>query len=479
MNRTDRIVAALCLLFFALGVYQISLQGLQADELLFTGGYYEPHFTTYAGWLFGNRLPYMQMTYVGSLKTWLYVPIFAIFDPSPASIRIPAILAGCALLWLTYKLISETVSPRAGLIAAALLAADPTLVWTTRNDWGPVALQHLLTVGAALAFVRRRIGLGMFLVGLALWDKSISIWMLTGLALSAILLLRPQIRERLSRSTIKNAILCFALGAYPLIRYNVSRQARTVTENAHFGLEDFQGKLHQLVAGINGSALFGYLVREDFIGPRETLTLYLLLASVAILPFLFKRPGFRPALFCFLSAATAWAFMINTKSAGGATHHVVLLWPWIQCGIAIVLAELPLAVGAFTATAALAACLAVTSSYHAMLARTGTRVPWSDAIYNLHKRIQPETRKIITTDWGIRPALFVLSKGQTPIEEELDKITPTEDKLYIAHVDEYQQFTNANTKLEVPGWTHRVVETIKDAHNRDVYQLIQYTPVSP
>jgi hypothetical protein len=302
--------------------------------------------------------------------------------------------------------------------------------------------------------------------------------MLTGLALSAVLLLRPQIRDRLNRRTLKFAVLFFALGAYPLIRYNVSRQARTVSENAHFGLEDFPGKLHQLVSATRGSALFGYVVRDDFQGPRETITWYLLLASLAILPFLFKRPGFRPALFCFLSAAAAWAFMINTKSAGGSAHHVVLLWPWIQCGIAIVLSELPLVAAAFVTTAALSACLAVNVSYHAMLARFGTRTPWSDAIYSLYKRVQPETRQLVITDWGIRPALFVLSDGRMSIGEEYDVLLPAENKLYIAHTDDEQQFTNSNAKLDVPGWTRHTVDTIRDAHNREIYQLIQYTPAA-
>jgi len=136
--------------------------------------------------VFKHKIPMLLISYLGALKAWVYAPILAIWEPSVWSVRVPVLLAGAVTLFLFWMLLERTVSRRAALAGTALLAFDTTFLLTTCFDWGPVALQHLLAVSAALLLVRfhttgsrRMLGAAFFLLGLALWDKALFGWTLT------------------------------------------------------------------------------------------------------------------------------------------------------------------------------------------------------------------------------------------------------------------------------------------------------------
>src|SRR5438270_7740362 len=129
------------------------------------------------------RLPIMLMSYLGTLKSWVYVPIFRVFGTGVSALRDPALLAGVAGVWLFYLLLRRIAGQRAAVIGCGLLTADSLYLLTICFDWGPVALQHLLLLGGVLLLVRffqdgREFALpcATFLFGLAMWAKALAIW---------------------------------------------------------------------------------------------------------------------------------------------------------------------------------------------------------------------------------------------------------------------------------------------------------------
>src|SRR5262249_42155200 len=147
-----------------------------------------------------SRIPLMLMTYLGTLKSWIYRPIFHILGTSIWVIRLPMLLAGAASVWLFYLLIRRVAGGRAGMVGCSLLAADSLYLLTVCFDWGPVALQHLLLVSGLLLLVRfyqtkshRSLGWGWALLGLAMWDKALAIWMLAGIGIAGIVVLKKEI----------------------------------------------------------------------------------------------------------------------------------------------------------------------------------------------------------------------------------------------------------------------------------------------
>jgi hypothetical protein len=126
---------------------------------------------------------------------------------------------------------------------------------TTCFDWGPVVLQHLLMVSGALCLVRfhqeRRPGLlaaGFFLFGWALWDKSLFAWMLSGMAVAALLVVPKELWNSFNLRNLALASAAFCLGAAPLIYYNVCFPLQTLRANAAYTADDVRGKSHLLSA---------------------------------------------------------------------------------------------------------------------------------------------------------------------------------------------------------------------------------------
>src|ERR1035437_2229223 len=137
---------AACLLFFLSGSAFVSHLGIQNDEALFANGIFKPYAVAYKYTWGSNGLPLMLMSYLGTLKSWIYRPIFQRFSIGVWAMRVPMLLAGAASVWLFYLLLRRVAGQRTALFGCGLLATDSLYLLTTCLDWGPVALQHLLLV---------------------------------------------------------------------------------------------------------------------------------------------------------------------------------------------------------------------------------------------------------------------------------------------------------------------------------------------
>src|ERR1035438_10846524 len=252
----------------------------------------------------------------------------------------------------------------AAVIGCAILATDSLYLLTTCFDWGPVAVQHLLIVYGMfllLGFYQRRshswLAWGCFLLGFAMWDKALAIWMLGGISLALILLFPRQILGVITIRRVAISVLAFALGALPLIVYNIEKPLATFHGNASWDTTDLAGKVRLLAATATGGGLFGWLNREDWEThephlphgaleaasarisalarhPRHSLLLYAFALALLVAP-LARGHALRAILFALLAMAIAWAQMAITANAGGSVHHAILLWPLPQMVIAV------------------------------------------------------------------------------------------------------------------------------------------------
>src|ERR1019366_7707405 len=132
---------AASLLFLLTGCAFVSLLGIQNDESLFASGIFKPYAVAYKYPWGRAGLPVMLMNYLGTLKSWIYRPIFQRFGAGVWAMRVPMLLAGAASVWLFYLLLRRVAGQRAALFGCGLLATDSLYLLTTCLDWGPVALQ--------------------------------------------------------------------------------------------------------------------------------------------------------------------------------------------------------------------------------------------------------------------------------------------------------------------------------------------------
>lgn len=498
MHRAGFVLASL---FLVLSLPYLGRPGIQDDEALFANAVFRPYTVVYSAQAFGHQLPLMLMSYVGTLKAYLFKAFFVFVDPSAASIRLPMILAGAVTVWLFVDLLRRTLGARAAWIGGLLLATDASFLLTRKYDWGPCALAQLLALAGAW-LIRRFVEsgqaiwlfLGFFVFGLGLWDKALFLWILAGLGLATLVVFPTFVRRLLAPRLLLLASLGFALGAYPFLRYNVSKKQATFSENVNFVVQEPMGKVEVMKRTLEGTVLLGWLVRDAGQPIVPSMMFWLLIGCVAATPFFFHR-AFLFALIAFL---VIWTLMVFTRDAGGAAHHTVLVWPLPQLMIAVVLSRtwdrlgkwLPMVV----TVVALAANLGVIGRFYRDLDRYGGGQGWSDAIYRLSDDpVIRNARTVGVADWGFIQTLHLLHRGtlntryldeaslsdQAPqVRAYWRKFLTADGVVMVEHTPGYQFYPATSKALGEFATTHRLrrelLRTVTDRFGRPVFEISRY-----
>jgi 4-amino-4-deoxy-L-arabinose transferase-like glycosyltransferase len=519
-----------CIFFFFAGRAFIPHLGIQNDEALFASVLYQPRAAEFMLRVGHSQVPLMLMSYLGTLKAWVYSPIFGVFGTRVSALRDPVLLAGVASVWLFFLLLRRVAGERAAIIGCSLLAVDSLYLLTTCFDWGPVALQHLLLLAGLLLLMRfyqtrqdLALAGGGFLLGLAMWDKALITWMLTGIAIAGVLTFRRQVFGVITIRRVATGGLAFALGALPLIVYNVDEKLATFRSNVTRDTSDIPGKARQLMNTANGSGLFDWLVNENWeapvphqpegwlprasahisalVGhPRHNLMLYAFALALLLAP-LARGNALRTILFALIAMAVAWAQMAVTARAGTSVHHTILLWPFPEMVIAVSFAAASRRLGraGIPSVAAVLIVLTVsgalvTNEYYTLMLRNGSQ-NWTDAIFTLSDYMKGvSSNGIFCADWGIMDSLRLLNRGKLPLNVGTDPIRKPElspnDRAYlqgvisepshvfIAHTKDYEVFQGVNAKLlkyaAEAGYERETIAVIPDGWGRPVYQVYRF-----
>jgi len=76
----------------------------------------------------------MLLTYLGALKSWLYLPILTLFRPSYLTVRLPVLTIGSLTVWLFIWLLELTGGRTVAWVGGLLLATDTMFLLTTCFD---------------------------------------------------------------------------------------------------------------------------------------------------------------------------------------------------------------------------------------------------------------------------------------------------------------------------------------------------------
>jgi hypothetical protein len=516
----------------------IPYAGIQADEALFATPLF-PHISKdlQLPWI-PDHLSLMVISYIGSLKTVLYWPIFRTLGANPWTLRFPVVLLGGLTVLIFYRLAHASGGTRAAVVGAFLLATDPVFLLTNTFDWGPVALEHVFLVtgcwllyrfGSHLSQLEHSDPLeaptwmlagGFLCWGLALWNKAIFVWALGGVIVAGLAVFGPEIRRCLKPRLMLLAAGGFLCGALPLVIYNLSHSSATVTENAHLDPRSVAGKWIQVENAANGSSLFKYMAAEewwpnpktprlpygraaawlrDHLGEHRHTGMYyvfgvLLLAS----PWWWK---YRAARFSLVFMAVAWFLMALTKDAGQAAHHVVLLWPFPILFVAVALASLPWRPIAWIVGGGLVVMnLLVLNQYVAQFERYGAGDVFTDAIYPLSSALDSYAdRPLYLIDWGMVYNLNLLHQGRLELHDvanrlgtdspapeqlaELREMLADPNALFLDHVREHEIFPEVGVRLDRAarslGYREEVVRTVADSNGRPMFEILRFLPSGP
>jgi hypothetical protein len=517
--------------FFAQGYVFIRRVGVQHDESLFAGALLRPLEVWTSVEVFGRRVPLGLDAYLGCLKAWLYAPLLKLWRPSVFSLRVPVLLAGAVIIWLLFRLMRRWAGPGAAAAACALLATESVFVLTTVLDWGPVALQHLLTVLALWLLWRFhetgrlwRLALGSLVCGLALWDKATFLWMLAGLAVGAAVAFRRELGRLLTARNLAVGVCGLLVGASPLIYSSLTSPERLQRASGGLSTEHYLAKAAILARTLDGSGLFGYLTRlEAPPAPQapETRVEKIALAvsrglgrpdshyqfwaaavALLLLPLLWKSPARRLMVFSLAAFLVAWLSMAATARGGMSVHHIVLLWPLPQILTGAAASQIPRLLprrGRLLAVVLMGVVclsgLAVTNHYLVQLIERGTPVAWTDASYPLWERLNTmRIRDLYALDWGIVGPVRWLGGGRLPLRGWLPmepgwqerqwaafrNVVSEPDNCYIAHTAGSEFFPGQRQALSrfaaQQGFREEILSVISDRHGRPVFELFRYVP---
>ena len=350
---------------------------------------------------------------------------------------------------------------------------------------------------------------GSVFLGLALWNKAIFLWALAGLVVAAALVLRDEIRPRVTSRNLKLAATGFLIGCSPFILYNLRSKSATLRENAHLDLVSIPGKFIHVQLAANGTALFGYMVLEEWqeapkaatsvVGRasvwlrehagerRESYFFYVLAALVLAVPLWWRQ---RAARFSLIFLTVAWLAMASTHDAGGAAHHVILLWPF----------PILFAVSAWRWARWLFALpvimnLLVLNQYLCQFERNGPAIVFTDAIFPLAEELGREPGIIYQADWGMHDSLQLLHQGKLMLKSRSDELNADPrneaqehavrdmlldpDGRIISHTKDHEVYRGISTRLEkLADAMHlqkKLLKTIPDSNGRPIFEIFRYT----
>jgi hypothetical protein len=395
----------------------------------------------------GRPFPWQIQPYMGGLKSQLLIPSFGLFGARVEVLRLTTTLWALVGLLLVMLWARRVLGTPVALVAGALLALDPSLLFVARHDWGSMALGLLLR-GAGLWLATRwwssRRPLELAAAGLALGlgiHNKVDFAPFLAAAATMLVVCRPDVLQELwgrDRRCLAWGLAGLAAGAAPAIlaTSETLRAASTVAILSSFG-----EKLSVVWAMLDGSYFhrlmavggrFPQLFDPELEAPSSFLG-FAYLGSAVILLFIWTRH--RPAT----SFSRAAGYVVGTAvltQAGlllipGAVriHHALNVYPFPHLVVATA------AVAAWRASArlrrgrplartilacGLAAILAtngVVSFRTLALIERGGRGWWSDAIEDFARDVdrQPEAT-VISLDWGFQQPLVFLTEETHLIE---------------------------------------------------------------
>jgi hypothetical protein len=454
-------------------------------------------------WIFGRPFPVMTLSYLGALKSQALIPVFALFGASIETLRSTTLVWAFIGLLLMMFWARKIFGLQVAMLAGAFLALDPSFLFASRHDWGPVALAlllrcaglYLITSGWLRGSTWRFLAAGLCF-GLGVYNK-IDFAIFVAAAGLALVLANPRGVIDLIRNRRASAIalaLGFAIGAaWVLARIGLLLGTTATRIDQSFDKpEEYERKLNTFITMLDGSYFHRLMLTGgDFKAMAEvegaasgTFLVVLGVATLALMVSVVRRGrrgnpdrGTRFVLLTLL--LTLLGIYFAPRAA--RLHHALHVYPFPHLVVAIFVVRLwgaargvgwpgpwaswrrpLLRAAALGVTAAvLVGSLHVTLKTLDTIAQTRGKGLWSNSLMRFAKELEvsPET-VVVSLDWGfdkplrlVAPQLRLIDPTWGMRERKRPKrvIEGTRDTVYLIHPPDKALFSFGSRFLKAVG----------------------------
>lgn len=503
----------LIFVYIILSAIKLDYPGFQYDELLFgnaaSGGFDR---TFIYKQIYG--FPLMLMPYIGALKAYFYYPIFLVFNPSYASVRLPMILLSAASLWLIYKFVSKAADFPTAVLSLLFLVADSGFISLTRTDVGPVAIGLFFRSLALLyffKFIENRRSKNLIIIGAALllgfYDKLNFVWFIVAFLIAAAIFYGgvfvnfSQLLKAKSTKIIAAAFASvFGILIVFVLHLGIFNEVSFIPDGHHLYT------ICDLSLGLaNGSMFYEYLIGDWTEFRQFGWLVWLIIFGGSILAIRQPKSNIKTFHFFNLVILLLTFIQIALTDKANAPWHVFMLQP----AMAILTASSLVFAGsmlfkldemrrrAFVSVAALAIFAVQFFTYTTYISKYEQpyrNFMWSKKIDELYVFSQSVPNRFVSLDWGFHTQLltlghqpgkyyelaFPLNEPLTPEKRQqigTDFLNPDDDYFFLLHNESDTLFKPARSRffeiIEQAGLRAEMIKTFDEADKPlyEVYRL--------
>jgi Dolichyl-phosphate-mannose-protein mannosyltransferase len=407
--------------------------------------------------LFGQNIQLMTVRYIGAVKDYLCLPLFAIFRHHTSVVRVVSMLLAVLGIWGLAKLVYDCAGPPAATLTAAIIAINPAYMYSTTFDSSGAATfaAAMGLVGLAVShYVQARTAAAAFWIGAAMgfgiWTRSNFLWLIAAFILAALIVLGKRLLVPASHWV--RWVMGGIVGGFPFLLYQAVSKGGSWQA---LGMFYSPGTLKERVS--TRLVLFA----ETLLSDREHRAMWdspfmpvwqrWLFPSIALaccLACLIARTGRnRPDAILTRILALVFLFygaMLLVTRAPVSEHHLIALMPLAATVTALVCWNLA---SRSRTVMLLAVVLAIMYSGAALywqfaaiqgLRRTGGIGQWSDGINPLALYLEEKhsAKPIKILDWGLQTSLFVITDGKVHTQEIFGDATAEQSGLHRPWLEE-------------------------------------------
>jgi hypothetical protein len=408
--------------------------GLQYDEALLVLGSVHlltssreltlPHDPNTWACVMDRCFPLMTVRYVGAIKEYICLPLFALFGASPWLLRLVSTALGAFGIWGIGRLAAAHIGGGIAAATAFIIAMHPAYVDLTVFDNGTVSIWMAAMGGLCLTlsrYLHRRDARCAMLLGIAagmgVWARANFVWLLAAALGAAAIVLRRRLLVPFAHW--RTGFAGGLIGGFPFLLYQVISRGGTFEAIGMFTTEESVA-----TTLLKRAVLFS----ETLITDREHRAMWGGGSAPVWQSWVFATVTLAACVICLWKRGVWGRAVASTFALLGALlfssrllvseHHLIALIPLAALITAIGFARLRMFA---IPVAALYIGCAVYWQVAAVrgLARTGGVGQWSDAIFSVTSHLEQHHRAAETKilDWGLQNSIFVLSEGSVRSRE--------------------------------------------------------------